>query len=110
MPRTKVINKLSFKKDPRETGLAAVGNPHPDVRIKLDGGEVGVIDGPSWQTKDCRWRVRVAIDAPKTPEKPAGFRWATFKVTHDSEAAARAWVKANWAAILRDHRLHDLDK
>lgn len=39
---------FAFKKQPRETGLASVGNPHKCVDIKIKGKVCGLISAPSW--------------------------------------------------------------
>lgn len=40
------MGRVTFKKEPRETGLGAVGHPHQCVNIKVDKRVVGMIDAP----------------------------------------------------------------
>lgn len=65
--------KFTFKKEPRETGLAGVGNPNPDTRIKHNKKVVGCITGPNWMSKDNKWTVRFQVDEK---EEGKGWRWA----------------------------------
>ena len=99
-----MAGKLTFKREARETGLASVGKPHPDVQIKHGGKQVGCIAAPTWQTTDNKWAVRLAIVLPS-----GGWEWFRCKERHDSEVAAREWVKAHEAQILgmKLHRFED---
>lgn len=56
--------KLSFKKEPRKTGLSSIGYPYQNVIIKVDKKYVGHIVAPNWQT-DGVWRVGFAIKKRK---------------------------------------------
>lgn len=51
--------RVTFRKDPRLTGLAAVGHPYQTVRIKVDKKVCGWIQPPSWQKRDWTIWLRV---------------------------------------------------
>ncbi len=88
------MKKFRFKKEPRETGLRAVGHPHANTKIKLDGGEVGWIHAPSWSTKDNKWEVWIRV-------KQDGENWANRKLKprFDSEPEAREYLNARFEAL-----------
>jgi len=85
--------KITFKKEPMESGLRSVGYPHQNVNIKIDGRVVGYIGAPNWQTKHV-WTIRLMVykNAERTPEDNCA--WKTIKVvrTFESETTAREWV------------------
>ena len=70
--------KFTFKKQPRETGLRAVGKPYPDTDIKVNKKRVGYISAPNWQTKSYAWLVRFAVKKESTIDNPAGFKGVSF--------------------------------
>lgn len=84
--------KFTFKKEKKETGLRAVGNPYQSVYIKLNGCVVGMIDAPNWQSKDHKWAIRLAIKETPQPGYPANFAWITLKTKFDIEAGAREFL------------------
>ena len=92
---------ISFKKHPRETGLAAIGHPYQSVDIKLNKQCIGMIDAPNWQK--AQWRIRITI---KDSEQFCGWRWIQFKTKFDTEEEAREWVKTNLKAISEEYELH----
>lgn len=92
MARTTRKSLFTFKKQPLETGLASVGNPHPTVDIKLAGMVVGWIDPASWRQPD--WRIWLRI---KTAD---GWANRSVKARFDSEEAARKYVTDNAAKLI----------
>lgn len=102
--------KLSFKKEPRETGLRAVGRPYQGVHIKCDGRIVGYIRPPAWDTKDHCWSVGIAVkhDEPGNCGN-CDWIWVFFKARHSDEPTARAWIKSHWSSITRRYTFHSLE-
>ncbi len=94
--------KFTFKKGPRETGLAAVGNPYPWVDIKLDGKVVGCIKPPSAFGGDT-WRIRFMV---VSETEKCGWAWAQLKVHYESEQEARDYITTNCSRIQDKLRLH----
>lgn len=94
--------RLSFKKQPKETGLAAVGNYNPFVDIKGDGKKVGWIQPANWHTKYFGVWFHV--------ESPDG--WYNMKLGFDGETEkeARQFIKDNWEAIQAKWPLHCLEE
>jgi hypothetical protein len=91
---------LTFKKQPKEKGLASVGYPYQCVDIKLDGEIVGMIDAPNCHTKGHEWRVSVAVVRIRTPGNPCPFTWFRVREVFSDEQTARQWVKDNTALII----------
>ncbi len=92
------IEKFTFNKEPPATGLAAVGHPNPDTRIKHNRKDVGWISGPSWQTKDHKWSIFLRfIDKDAVP---AGWSNRTLKATFDTEPEARVFLQENAAKLI----------
>ena len=87
--------KFTFKKQPKETGLRAVGTPYPDTDIKVNKKVVGYISAPNWQTKTIAWKIRLAVKKEITTDDPAGLKWVSAKKVFGSEADARQWIKEN---------------
>jgi len=79
------VKKFTFKKEKKETGLRAVGNPWQSVYIKLDGKVVGRIDAPNWRSQDNKWTIRLAVKQKPEPDSPADFGWVTLKTRFDLE-------------------------
>ena len=89
--------KFTFKKEPKQTGVAGVANPYPETAIKLGGKQVGQICPPTWRNSSTEWRVSFAI---LDPAQDCGWRWVTFKKRFDSEPEARVWIQANAEALI----------
>jgi len=89
--------RLSFKKDKPETGLAAVGQLYPQTLIKGGGKEVGYIAPPTWQTKDNKWSIHIAVDRGDT------WEWRRIKKRFDTEPEAREFIKEHWAKIIQSN-------
>ena len=85
--------KFTFKKQKGETGLAAIGNSNPDTTIKLNKLVVGFIVGPSWQSKDHKWGIRLMqkTDAGLS----TAYKWVKVKERFEKEADARTYIQTN---------------
>ncbi len=90
-----MAGRLSFKKQPRETGLSAIGNPYASVDVKLDGLICGMVSVPSRFGHD-HWKIRLIV---KDAEQKCGWRWVFLKGNHADEAAAREFLVKNWDTI-----------
>lgn len=98
---------ISFKKEPRETGLRTVGHPYQDVDIKVNKLKCGIIYSPTW----CKpnWDVRIAVRAEPLPDSPCDFKWRKANTSFATEQEAREWVKANLKSIHDKHPLFFFD-
>lgn len=85
--------KFTFKKQPAETGLRAVGNPYQSTDIKVNKKIVGHIAAPNWRSKDYVWKIRFAVKREPTSDNPCRFKRISFKKTFDEESDARQWIK-----------------
>ncbi len=94
---------FTFKKEPRATGLSAVGHPHQSVAVKLAGKEVGRIAAPYFGTKDGKWGVGLMV-AEKASEN-CSWGWVFFKARFDSEAEAREWLTKGQPTLLERYTL-----
>lgn len=84
--------KITFKKRPRETGLAAVGHPHAWMDIKYKGQEIGYVMPRSWSIKN--WRLFFRVNGP------SGWGWHEIPHKFNSEQEVRDWVAENTETIL----------
>ncbi len=89
------MEKFTFKKQPRETGLAAVGNPNQATDIKHNGKIVGYIAGPNWMSKSSDWIVRIMVI-----EGLESWSWKTLKKKFEEEPDARKYLNENAARIV----------
>lgn len=85
---------LTYKKQKRETGLSAVGNPYPNTAIKLDSKMVGEISAPNWRSDGSTWRIRLMV------VDGTSWKWIQLKARPNTEEEARAFVTANAAKII----------
>jgi hypothetical protein len=99
--------KFTFKRQPAETGLRSVGNPYPNVDIKLNKTVVGYIDAPYWQTADNLWRVRLKV---VDVNQLSGWRWITLKQTFENEDKARKFLQLHTEEILRKWPIYGIWK
>jgi len=97
--------KLSFKKQPRETGLRAVAEVAPSTTIKADGKACGEIRAPHYSDDSNLWSVGVTVKAD-TGNPNCDWKWIFFKKKFASEPEAREFVKTRWQAIQELHTLH----
>lgn len=99
-----MANKFTFKKQPRETGLAGVGNPHPDTYIKHNKKVVGCISSPNWRTPDNKWRIRLTV---KDENDHCDWKWISLKKTFDTEPEAREFLNKHIDALLAKNLHYD---
>lgn len=97
--------KFTFRRQPREIGLAAVTRPYPAVDIKLRGDLVGLISPPIAYAKDDTWRVRFMVVSEK---EKCGWAWVALKARFASEEEARTFVLENNARLQEDLKLHSV--
>jgi hypothetical protein len=107
--KRKTDMKISFKKQPKETGLAAVAHPNSETVIKVDGKRVGEISPPSAHTQDWKWRVRIVVKTDEEMHRNAGWKWLTFKVRFESEEEGREWFKTHAEKIASQYELHKFE-
>lgn len=98
---------ISFKKEPRETGLRSVGYPNQNVNIKVNKRKCGWIQAPSWNRDG--WDVRIAVQSKSDPDDPCDFKWRKASTPFATEQQAREWVKASLKSIHDKHPLFFFD-
>lgn len=97
--------KFTFKRQPRDTGLAAVANPYPAVDIKLKGEVVGSINPPPKFSNDPGWRVRFMV---VSDSERCGWAWTQLKARFESEEAARTFIVDHSDVLLEKLKLYAL--
>lgn len=92
--------KFTFKKQPRETGLASVISQGETTNIRHNKLVVGAINPPNRFAGRDLWSIKLAV----TTEY--GFRWVVFTAKFETEPAAREWLKAHQDKIFEKHDLY----
>lgn len=98
-------DRFTFKKEPKETGLSAVGHPYQSVNVKLNGKAVGIIHAPSWNSEG--WRFMVMVNEPSNQNCP--WSWRRIK-TFTTELESRLWVLENADLLLKMNLRWDEDE
>jgi hypothetical protein len=96
-------NKLSFKKEPKSTGLARVANPHSSTKILINKEWCGTIQHPFKYSKNDLWTVGLMIikaDIMEDDNPNCPWRWAWMKTQFKDDVEAKAWIKENWEMLL----------
>lgn len=93
--------KFTFKKHPRATGLARVGDPNPNTDIRNLGKNIGWIAGPNYRSGD-HWRIWLSV---KQDEHP-GWTNVCLKAKFDTEPEAREWLQKNRTNLIMRYDLH----
>lgn len=103
---------VSFRKGPRNTGLAAIANPFNATDIKHNRKKIGIISPPSRFGSDY-WIIRIAVKrAPElvTKESPCEWKWIGIKTDgvnrYTTEDEARVAVNRVFPAIEKNYQLH----
>lgn len=94
--------KLTFKNEPKYTGLMAVGN-RAGSEIKLGGRRVGSILGASFSVSNFRHRVQIAV---KDETQKCGWVWVMPKETFATRDEAKEWLRQNFDAVVSGRELH----
>jgi hypothetical protein len=105
------MNKITFKKHPRESGSWSIGHPNSDVDIKLDGKIIGIITGPAWNTPDF-WIVSIQVyknDIMEDENPNCKWKWVRFTKGFETENEAREYTKENIHAVLEKYKLYYTD-
>ena len=83
--------KITFKKQPRATGLSAVGRPYPNVDVKVDKKEVGYILAPTFSSVDGKLGIQIAVEVRK--HENCSWSWTMCQQRFDNEEKAREGAK-----------------
>jgi hypothetical protein len=98
---------ITFKREPRNTGLYAVGHPYTGSDIKFNGKVVGKIHAPDYTTKDNKWSVGFMVKKTEIDSNPnVDWKWIFFKTRFDSDELAREFVNKNIGVVLEKYTLH----
>ena len=93
-----MATKFTFKREARSTGLAAIGNPYPNVEVKLGGKQVGWINAPCSGGSD-KWHIWFHIEK-SDPKAQCPFRNAKLKGEWGTEEEARDFLRTNAATLI----------
>lgn len=97
--------KFTFKREPRETGLRGVAQLYPDVQIKLNGKQIGLIRGPNPHASHAGWKASFMVVSDEHP----GWRWIRMAHEDQSESEARAWLQRQADVIIAKYKLRALE-
>lgn len=97
-------NSITFKNQPKQTGLAAIGNPYADIDIKCNKKVFGMIVAPNWRSQNKnQWRITITVKEENNSEK---WKWATFKQIFNNADDAKKWIKENYEKISEKTQIH----
>ncbi len=102
-------NKIRFKKEPRETGLASVGAGDPNIDIKVNGKVCGYISHPRWNSQDRNIRIRLSVikeDIMENGNPNCIWKWITLKYIPENDEQAKQFLKENVDAIVEKYSLY----
>lgn len=92
---------ITFKKEAKLTGLAAIAHPYQSVDIKVNKKVVGYIAAPNAFTDDL-WIVMFRVWKTDNDKKEnCSWKWVTLKQKFDTEEEARIFIKENEEKILK---------
>lgn len=98
------MKNFTFKKHPRETGLASVASQSQIVDIKHNKLRVGAIYPPDMFTDSTNWYIQLAV---KTEENTFGWKYIYFySEEFKEEKDARDWLKEQKDFLFYKHVLH----
>lgn len=98
---------ISFKKQPKETGLRRIASPYPHVDIKVNKKKCGNISPPNWSSVDNNWRIQICVKKPEPDNNPnCDWKWMMVKKDFDNEKEARQWCKDNLQSAVEGYELH----
>jgi hypothetical protein len=97
------MDRITFKKWDKLTGLTSIGYSNRRVDIKLNGRVIGVIQAPNWQTKPV-WKIKFMVikyDINEDSNPNCKYKWIKVKQEFDTEKDARQYIKYHTANILK---------
>jgi len=97
--------KISFKKQPRTTGLAGIGNSYQTTDIKVNKKIIGYIYPPTWRSKDNNWKINIAVEGCTKDDSNCSWRWVNLKYKPENESDGRIWIKKHLEKVLNDNDL-----
>lgn len=109
--------KITFKREAKARGLAGVGYPHPNVIVKVDGRQCGIIHAPTWNDIGEVWTVTLFVVKKNILEdgnENCPWRSYTFSKRCLTEDEAREFVlrvtDVNTSDFLKSFTLHLFEK
>jgi len=103
------MTNFTFKKQEKATGLMAVGEPYPNVDIKLNKKICGYISAPTWNSQSNKWLIRFSVikkDIMEDGNSNCSWRWITLKKQSETEQEARDFLKIYADKIIEKYDLH----
>lgn len=102
----KQANKFTFKKQPKATGLGAVGYTKQSIYIKLEGKICGSIDAPNWTTKDNLYSIRLMVFKDQPDSNPnCNWKWITFKFKSGNPEECKQFLNDNFLEINAKYKI-----
>lgn len=98
--------KLTFRKQPRPTGLSSMGYGQ-NTDIKINGKVCGAIYAPTWRSKDDLWEICFSVKKSESePKENSDWKWITLIKRTETEEQARIFLKENIGIITSKYTLH----
>jgi hypothetical protein len=99
--------KVTFKKYPKETGLAAIGYSNQSADIKIKKRVIGTIFAPNWQTPDNKWSVGFMVMKTEPDDNPnCDWRNIRLKAKFDTYENAKQFVVDNIEKISQKYEFN----
>jgi hypothetical protein len=99
--------RLTFKRQPKSTGLSAIGYPNPPVDIKLSGKVCGAIYPPTWQSKIGDWKISLMVKKDESdPKENCDWKWITLKYKGENEEDCKKFLIDKMDIIVGKYTLH----
>ena len=98
-------NRLTFRRQKKETGLWAIGYPDRNVDIKKNGKVIGFIHAPNWRTTDGKWRVSFAVMLTNESK----WSWKHMSKRFDTEEEARNEIKRIWEKLNERYKFFEFE-
>jgi hypothetical protein len=95
--------KFTFKNDPRETGLAAVGAGTPHINIRYAGVMIGYINFNDWWNAERDMGIRIHLMIPKEPTQDSHcpWQWVRLKKQFTSGDEAKTYLNTHFGEICK---------
>jgi len=105
-----MAKKFTFKKEPRETGLAGVGAGEMTT-IKLNKKDCGLIAKDGWRNQWENWKIVIAVEKSEVESEGSNCKWKNIQFIQrfKTQPEARVWLNNNFEKINDKYTIHYYD-
>lgn len=100
--------KVTFKNFPKETGLAAIGNPNQSIECKIKRKTFGHINAPNWASSEKVWTISIMVMKTELiiDNNPnCNWKWIYFKAKFVIPDQAKIWLQEKIEEIMKTYEL-----